>query len=103
MRARGAAKKVAVRRDDENAAPTIEGDDADRNETSKVMPRRLTVHIRPSFRTVRPRTCLPTPPAHVPPGPTPKDACVSCDAREPRAVPGVPGSHPDIPLGGRQN
>jgi len=36
MRARGAAKKVAVRRDDENAAPTIEGDDADRNETSKV-------------------------------------------------------------------
>ena len=38
MRARGAAKKVAVRRDDENAAPTIEGDDDDdRDDTSHVM------------------------------------------------------------------
>ena len=72
-----AASKVAVRLDDENPAPTIEGDDdADRDETSYVMPRSLTMHIRPSFRTVRPRTCPPRPPRplHVPAGTTPKGA-----------------------------
>eukprot|EP00964_Phaeocystis_antarctica_P094914 scaffold61537_cov66-Phaeocystis_antarctica.AAC.2 len=56
------AKHVAVRRDDENAAPTIEGDDAVRNETSKVMPRSLTVSGLDS---------APSDLAHAPPAPPP--------------------------------
>eukprot|EP00964_Phaeocystis_antarctica_P094036 scaffold60806_cov60-Phaeocystis_antarctica.AAC.1 len=65
----GAAARVAVRLFDENPAPSIEGDDADRVETSNVMPRSLTVHIRPSFRTVRPRTYPPASAPQVPLGP----------------------------------